>query len=109
MNSDSSDTSSEIAALRNQAFNLLVALIFVSCTLTYFLYRQASLSGKDYEALSQQVNQQVVILRQSAPSVMTFVNQLGAYGMTHPDIRPILAKYGIAVAPTQPVAPATPK
>jgi hypothetical protein len=109
MNPDSTDTSSEIVALRNQAFNLLVALIMISGTLTYVLYRQASLSGKDDEALSQQVNQQVAILQATRPGLLIFVNQLGAYGMTHPDIRPLLAKYGIAVAPTQPVAPAAPK
>jgi hypothetical protein len=108
MNSDtvdtSSDTSSEIAALRNQVFNLLVALIVVSGTLTLFLYRQASVSGKDIDV----VNHQIDTYKQAEPAIMSFVNQLGAYGMTHSDIRPILSKYGIVVAPTQP-APQAPK
>jgi hypothetical protein len=109
MNSDSTDTSSDIAALRSQVFNLLAALIMLSCTLTYVLYRQASLSGKDSAALIQQVNQQVAVLEQTRPAVLTFVDSLGAYGMTHPEIRPLLAKYNIAVAPKQPQPPATSK
>jgi hypothetical protein len=101
-----SDTNSEIAVLRNQIFTLLVALIVVSGTLTLFLYRQASVTGKDLDTgrlLLKNYNL-------SQPEIMNFVNQLGAYGMNHPDIRPLLAKYGIAVAPTQPIAPsAAPK
>ncbi len=40
----------EIAALKNQIFTLLVALIVVSGTLTVYLYRQASMAGKDIGA-----------------------------------------------------------
>jgi hypothetical protein len=42
--------------------------------------------------------------------VAAFANQLGAYSMTHAEIRPVLAKYGIVPAPTQPnmAAPAAP-
>ena len=98
---DNTDTSSEIAALRNQVFTLLVALIVITSTLTLFLYRQASVSGKDIDSMKQLINN----YNTSQPLIMNFVNQLGAYSMTHPDIRPILAKYGIQVAPTQPTAP----
>lgn len=100
-----SDTNSEIAVLRNQIFTLLVALIVVSGTLTLFLYRQASVTGKDLDTGKQLLKNYNL----SQPEIMNFVNQLGAYGMTHTDIRPLLAKYGIAVAPTQPMAPAVPK
>jgi hypothetical protein len=48
--------------------------------------------------------------------VVTFINQLGAYSMTHTEVRPVLAKYGIVPAPTQPnlgapaaAVPAVPK
>jgi hypothetical protein len=100
-----SDTNSEIAALRNQIFTLLVALIVVSGTLTLFLYRQASVAGKDLDTGKLLLKNYNL----SQPEIMNFVNQLGAYGMTHPEIRPLLAKYGIAVAPAQPMAPAVPK
>ncbi len=110
MNPDPADTSSddaslEIAALRSQIFNLLVALVVVSGTLTLFLYRQASIQGKDIDAATQQVN----AYNQAEPALKEFVSQLGAYGMTHQDIRPLLNKYGIAAAPAQPAAPAAPK
>jgi hypothetical protein len=100
-----SDTDSEIAALRNQAFTLLVALIVVSSTLTFVLYRQASIIGK-------QVDSDRLLIKNyslSQPLILNFVNQLGAYGVTHPDIRPILSKYGIVAAPAQPMAPTVPK
>lgn len=110
MNPDPADTSSddvnsEITALRSQVFNLLVALVVVSGTLTLFLYRQASIQGKDLDAAKQQIN----AYTQAEPALKQFVEQLGAYGMTHQDIRPLLGKYGIAPAPAQPAAPAPPK
>jgi len=106
MNSDTNfaDTSSEIAALRNQSFTLLVALIVVSSTLTFVLYRQASIVGKEVDGERLLIKNYGL----AQPLIMNFVNQLGAYGMAHPDIRPILNKYGIVAAPTQPI-PAAPR
>lgn len=86
-----SDSNSEISALRNQVFILLVALIVVSGTLTVYLYRQASVMGKDINAS----NQLIANVNQSQTLIVTFANQLAAYAKTHPDIQPLLAKYGI--------------
>jgi cytochrome c biogenesis factor len=106
------DSNSEIAALRNQVFTLLVALIVVSGTVTVYLYRQTSVTGKDLSASEQLVNNYT----KGQPAVVTFINQLGAYSMTHTEVRPVLAKYGIVPAPTQPnlgapaaAVPAVPK
>ena len=38
------NSNEEIAALKNQVFTLLIALIVISGTLTVFLYRQASVA-----------------------------------------------------------------
>jgi hypothetical protein len=106
------ESNSEISALRNQVFILLVALIVVSGTFTVFMFRQASLLGKDVDANMKIVNS----VNQGQGAVSNLANQLGAYSVTHADIRPVLAKYGIIPAPTQPVpgtpapaAPAAPK
>jgi hypothetical protein len=86
-----SDINSEISALRNQLFKLLVALIVVSGTLTVYLYRQASMTGKDLTA----ANQLIANVNQNQKVIISFANQLAVYSKTHPDIQPLLAKYGI--------------
>ncbi len=97
------DSNSEISALQRQVFSLLVALLIVSGTLTTYLYRQASLTSKDLEAIKPQAQQIIGVYNQNQKLMMDFVSQLAAYGQTHPDFRPVLAKYGIgapvAVAP----------
>ena len=90
------DLNSEVSALRQQVYVLLIALIVVSGTLTVFLYRQASLSRKDIEAIRPQAEQFVNSFNQNQPLIVKFVNELVAYGQTHPDFVPVLAKYGIA-------------
>ncbi len=85
------DNSSELAALRNQVFTLLVALIVVSGTLTVFLFRQSSLAGKDL-AQADLLTQNFA---KNEAGVNNFVNQLVGYGQTHPDFLPVLKKYGI--------------
>ena len=94
----------EISALQRQTYSLLIALVVVSGTLTTYLYRQASLTGKDVEAIKPQAQQIIGAFNQNQALVMNFVNQLVAYGQTHPDFRPVLAKYGINPV-AAPVAP----
>jgi hypothetical protein len=107
------DSNSEISSLQRQVFTLLVALIVVSGTLTVYLYRQASIAGKDIDAIKPQAQQLIGVFNQNQKLMMDFVNQLVAYGQTHPDFRPVLAKYGIAPQPGSPApapaAPAAPK
>jgi len=91
-----SDTDSEIAALRNQVYVLLVALIVVSGTLTVFLFRQTSIARKDIESVRPQAEQVINALNQNKQAIGTFVEQLVAYGQRHPEFVPVLAKYGIA-------------
>jgi hypothetical protein len=99
------DNNDEIAALRNQVFILLVALIVVSGTLTVFLYRQVSITNKDItqdQRLALNLNTNEMVLRE-------VVGRLVSYGEKHPDYLPILKKNGLAPAGPAPAAPAAPK
>ena len=51
------DMSEQMAALQRQVFTLLLALIVVSGTLTVYLYRQSSLTGKDITTIKPQAQQ----------------------------------------------------
>jgi hypothetical protein len=96
----------QMVALRHQVFTLLLALVVVSGTLTVFLYRQASLTGKDIAAAKPQVTQMLEAFKHDQQAMENFVKQLTAYGVTHPDFQPILKKYGIVPPPAgSPVAP----
>jgi hypothetical protein len=101
---------SEITALKNQVFTLLVALIVVSGTLTVYLYRQSSQIGKDMAALEEQAKNLAPALNQNEVAVTTFVTKLMAYGQKHPDFMPVLKKYNLtAVTPgAAPLTPANP-
>jgi hypothetical protein len=93
----------QVVALRHQVFTLLLALVVVSGTLTVYLYRQASLAGKDITAIKPQATAMIEAFKQNQASMEGFVKQLTLYGSTHPDFQPILKKYGI-VPPGQPAA-----
>jgi cytochrome b561 len=97
----------QIAALRHQVFTLLLALIVVSGTLTVYLYRQASVTGRDIAAIKPQATQIIKVFSENRVGMENFVKQLAAYGNTHPDFQPILRKYGIA--PQSAAAPTAPK
>jgi hypothetical protein len=100
------DLMDQMVALRHQVFTLLLALVVVSGTLTVFLYRQASLAGKDIAAIKPQVTQIMETFKRDQAGMENFVKQLTAYGVTHPDFQPILKKYGIPLPPAgAPVAP----
>lgn len=93
------DSNPEISALQRQVFALLLALIVVSGTLTVFLYRQASVAGKDIDAIRPQAQQVIGAFNQNQALMDGFVKQLVAYGQGHPDFRPVLMKYGIVLQP----------
>jgi hypothetical protein len=97
----------QIVALRHQIFTLLLALVVVSGTLTVYLYRQASITGKDIVAIKPQATKIIQEFSQNRVGMENFVKQLTAYGSTHPDFQPILRKYGIVQQPA--AAPAAPK
>ena len=94
------ETADKIAALQRQVFTLLLALIVVSGTLTAYLWHEER--GASGQLFSE--NQIIESVSQNQPLINSLANQLAAYGKTHPDILPLLAKYaigpnGIAPAP----------
>jgi hypothetical protein len=97
----------QVVTLRHQVFTLLLALVVVSGTVTVYLYRQASLAGKDMAAIKPQATQMIAAFKRDQPSMEAFVKQITAYGVTHPDFQPILKKYGIVPPPAG--APVVPK
>ncbi|MEI9959661.1 MAG: hypothetical protein WDM76_00615 [Limisphaerales bacterium] len=99
------DLSAQIAALRRQVFTLLLALIVVSGTLTVYLYRQARLTGKDLANLQPQAKQVITAFNQNRAAMESFMQQLNAYALTHPDFQPVLRKYGWAPAASTNPAP----
>jgi hypothetical protein len=108
MSTETTDNNSEISALRNQVFVLLIALIVVSGTLAVYMFRQASLMRKDIDAFKQQTQPIMTAYNQNKALIGNFESQLIAYGKTHPDFVPILAKYGFVQQVAAPAAPAAP-
>src|SRR5450755_3305033 len=88
---ETNDLNNQVAALQRQVFVLLLALVIVSGTLTVYLYRQASVLGKDISQVKLAINN----AKQIQPVIISVANQLAVYGRTHPDILPLLVKYGI--------------
>jgi hypothetical protein len=93
----SDNSQQEISALKNQVFTLLVALIVVSGTMTAMLYQQASQANKDIT----QDQQLAAVLNQNEQNMGAFATKLVAYADKHPDLKPVLAKYGLTAASLQ--------
>jgi hypothetical protein len=93
----------QIAALRRQMTTLLLALIFVSGTLTVYLSYQSHVTGKEVGVIRPQALQMMKVFNQTSLVVEKLLPQLVAYGQAHPDFQPILKKYGIPL--TNSVAP----
>lgn len=106
----SNDAQSEIAALKNQLFVQLIALIVISGTITAYLYRQSSVASKELQAIKPQADQLINAFGQNQAAVVQFVNEAVAYGEKHPDFKQLLLKNGIVAAPAAApaVAPAAP-
>lgn len=86
---------SEVTALKNQVFALLVAMVVVTGSLTVYLYRQDSILGKQCAQISTAMNQ-------TKSSINMFVYQLMVYGQKHPEFAPVLKKYGLTAGTNLP-------
>ena len=93
------------AALRHQLNSVLVLLFLVSATLGFFFLRQSSEVGKQRDMLKQVVEN---YQRNTEPAVNNFTGKLREYGKAHPDVMPILVKYGVVQLTNPAVAPAAP-
>ncbi len=89
-----SDSTSEIAALRNQVFALFVALVVVSGTFTTYIFIQTRHAGADIAQAEQLIDN----LKKNEAVVNNLANQLINYGQQHPEFMPLLKKYGLPPA-----------
>jgi hypothetical protein len=97
---DESSTPSEISnqldGLRLQNFIGLLALVIISGALTFFLGMQSRFTERDINAIRSQATQVFETYKRNQPMIQNFVQQLAAYGQTHPDFQQqVLRKYGI--------------
>jgi hypothetical protein len=96
----SAELSDQVAALRQQVFTLLLALIVISGTLAAYLCYQSRVFGRDIDNLKPQAVQVIQAFNQSRPRLEGFVSQLIAYGQTHPEFQQqVLSRYPIIAAP----------
>ena len=97
-----SDLGAQLKGAQRQVSNLLVLLLLVSGTLSIYLFQEVRYDRANLATLAAQ-QQQLPQARQlianynqnSVPAMQKFIKQLGEYAQTHPDVLPILAKYGL--------------
>jgi hypothetical protein len=101
-----SDLAEQLRMAQRQLSNLMVVLLVfllvVSGTLAIFLWQQVRYAKADLVTLqvqSQQLDQAKQIIAEynskSVPAMQKFINDLGQYAGSHPDVLPIMAKYGL--------------
>jgi len=93
----------QISSLQRQVTLLLVALVVVSSTVTAYLFYQMHILGKDLDGTRPQAMQIIQNYNKDVPRMQKLVQDLTAYGQTHPDFQPILINYGIVAAATNAV------
>lgn len=102
----------QFEGLRKLFLATLVALLILGISLNVFLLRQAAFARKDLQVVRPQVKQLLANFEKSEePQIKSFVNALIGFSKTHPDFKPILAKYNITTeipAVAAPKAPAQP-
>lgn len=117
---DSANFVQAFETLRKQFQTTLIVLIILSGAINLYLLRQFTVLRKEIATVEPQVKQMAADYeRVTKPLVNSFLKQLTDYAQTHPDFRPVLAKYNIqgaqtgavpatAVPPTTPALPAAP-
>lgn len=109
VSNESADLKETCASLRHQFNSVLILLLVVSSTLTIFFLRQVTLARKDRDMIRPGI---VEYHQNGVPALNEFTDKLREYAKTHPDVVPILIKYGIVQKATNAPAPAaipTPK
>lgn len=97
-----SDLAAELKVAKRQISNLLIMLLVVSGTFTIYLLQQVRYDRANLKVLAAQEAQlpqarQIIANYNTnrVPAIQNFLEQLQEYGQTHPDILPLLAKYGL--------------
>ena len=97
------DLAAQLKASQRSVSNLLILLLVVSGTLSIFLLQEVRYDRADLAALKgqeEQLQQARQLIdnynQQTVPAMQNFLKQLASYAEAHPDVMPILMKYGLA-------------
>ena len=96
----------EVRTLRSLLSAAAMALLVLSFGINAYLYYQDRILRKDLDAAKKMAQEFETVRR---PMVNTFITRLQDFARSHPDIKPILDKYGIrpaAAAPSPAPSPA---
>jgi len=92
----------EVRTLRFLFSVAAMALLLLSFGINAYLYYQDKILRKELDAAKKMAREFETVKR---PMVNTFITRLQDFALSHPDINPILDKYGIRPAASAP-APA---
>jgi glutamate/tyrosine decarboxylase-like PLP-dependent enzyme len=93
----------EVCALRTLVSATALALLLLSFGINGYLYYQDQILRKELDVAKRMAREFDTVKQ---PMVDTFVTRLRDFALSHPDLNPILDKYGIRAAPSAP-APAS--
>lgn len=87
----------QLDGLRKLFLAALAAMLIMGISLNVFLLRQTAFVRRDLQTARPQVAQLTANFEKSEePQIRSFVNALVEFSRSHPDFKPILAKYKIA-------------
>jgi hypothetical protein len=92
----------ELRSLRSLFSTAAMALLLLSFGINAYLYYQDRILRKELDAAKRLAQEFETVRR---PMISTFVNRLQDFARSHPDINPLLGKYGIGPAPSATAPP----
>ena len=95
----------EVRTLRSLFSAAAMALLLLSFGINAYLYYQDRILRKDLDAAKKMAQEFETVRR---PMVNTFITRLQDFARSHPDINPILDKYGIRPDASAPAPVPTP-
>jgi hypothetical protein len=95
----------EVRTLRSLFSVAVTALLLLSFGINAYLYYQDRILRRELDATKKMAQEFETVKR---PMVNTFITRLQEFARSHPDINPILEKYGIKPAATAPAPAPTP-
>jgi len=103
------EVKAECESLRHALVSVLILVLVISGTLNLFFLRQYRNAKAQLKIDGPRVQQLVAEYnRNEGPALTDLVKKLTDFGKTHPDIEPLLARYGIKPASPTNAAAAAP-
>jgi hypothetical protein len=103
---NTNDLQAQCDALRHLVISILILVIVISGTLNIYLLRQWRTVKSDLAGIRPQAAKMFAEYQKGIGTRNDFVEKIKAYGLTHPEFAPVLAKYGIKPAGATGAAPA---